>query len=278
MIKNETVASQLEFHNFSSLVDTLRWRAQHQPDKRAFIFLSDGERQESSLSYAELDQQARAIGKTLQSLHAAGERRLLLYLARGFDYVAAFMGCLYAGVTAVPAYPPHSNRLLTRIQSIVDDSQATFALTKAQMLAKSQRWFDYVPKLATLQWVATDEIASSEGEDWQQPIVTGETLAFLQYTSGSTNSPKGVMVSNGNIMHNLAALQQFFQHTSQSVGVSWLPLFHDMGLIACMLHPLHVGFPVVFMPPTAFLQRPLRWLQAISQVWRHLQLCAKLRI
>src|SRR5579872_622101 len=212
MIKSETAVSHLESHNFSTLVDILCWRAQHQPDQRAYIFLSDGEQQESSLTYAELDQRARAIGKTLQSLHASGERALLLY-PPGLDYIAAFLGCLYAGVVAIPAYPPHSNRLLTRIQSIVDDSQATFALTKAQMLTKSQRWFEYVPNLATLQWVATDEIASSEGEDWQPPVLTREALAFLQYTSGSTTTPKGVMVSNGNIMHNLAVLQQFFQHT-----------------------------------------------------------------
>ena len=264
MITKETVPSHVASHHSSTLVDILCQRAHHQPDQHAYLFLSDGEQQEESLTYAELDQRARAIGKTLQGLHAGGERILLLY-PPGLDYIAAFLGCLYAGAIAVPAYLPHSNRSLMRIQSIVDDSRTTIALTTAQMRLKSPRWFEQVPDLATLQWVSTDEIASSEGEGWQHPVLASDTLAFLQYTSGSTSTPKGVMVSHGNIMHNLAAIQHFFQHTPQSVGVSWLPMFHDMGLIACILHSLHVGFPLVLMAPTAFLQRPLRWLQAISR-------------
>jgi amino acid adenylation domain-containing protein len=264
MIQEEATLTNKTLDNSMTLVDSLCWKGQHRPDSRAYIFLSDGEQQEESLTYAELDQRARAIGRTLQLMHADGERVLLLYPA-GLDYIAAFLGCLYAGAIAVPAYPPHSNRSLTRIQSIVDDSQATIALTTAQMLTKTPRWFEHVPDLAALQWVASDEIANSEGQGWQRPALTGDTLALLQYTSGSTSAPKGVMVSHGNIMHNLAAIQDFFHHTPESVGVSWLPMFHDMGLIACILHALHEGFPLVLLSPTAFLQRPLRWLQAISR-------------
>ncbi|HXR65552.1 MAG TPA: AMP-binding protein, partial [Ktedonobacteraceae bacterium] len=264
MLKKEIISSPLELKTDSTLVEVLRWRAQHQADQHAYIFLADGEQQEIKLSYAELDQRARAIGRTLQRLQAGGQRVLLLF-PPGLDYIAAFLGCFYAGAIAVPAYPPHSNRSLIRIQSIVDDSQAAIACTKGQMLTKASRWFEHVPSLATLQWVATDEIADSEGEDWQDPAFSGDTLAFLQYTSGSTATPKGVMVSHKNIIHNLTVIQEFAQSTAQSVGVSWAPMFHDMGLIACILHALHAGFPMVLMAPTAFLQRPLRWLQAMSR-------------
>jgi acyl-CoA synthetase (AMP-forming)/AMP-acid ligase II len=136
MLKKEIISSPLELKTDSTLVEVLRWRAQHQADQHAYIFLADGEQQEIKLSYAELDQRARAIGRTLQRLQAGGQRVLLLF-PPGLDYIAAFLGCFYAGAVAVPAYPPHSNRSLIRIQSIVDDSQAAIACTKGQMLTKA---------------------------------------------------------------------------------------------------------------------------------------------
>lgn len=261
MFMEQTFDVQIEI---STIVDILAQRASSQPDQTAYIFLVDGETQEVSLTYAELDRRARAIAGKLQSLSTGGECALLLY-PPGLDYITAFFGCLYAGIVAVPAYPPHSNRSLYRIQAIVDNSQARIVLTTEQMKAKSERWFTYVPDLAALQWVATDSIPDDHAELCQRVQRSGNDLAFLQYTSGSTRTPKGVMVSQHNLLHNLAMLHACLQQTSQSVSVSWLPMFHDMGLIAGILQPLFVGCRGVLIAPTAFLQRPLRWLKAISR-------------
>ncbi|HTK06061.1 MAG TPA: amino acid adenylation domain-containing protein, partial [Ktedonobacteraceae bacterium] len=250
---------------FTTLVEILRERARHQPEQRAYTFLGDGEVEEAGITYAQLDYRARAIAALLQEYTHANERALLLF-PPGLDYIAAFLGCLYAGVIAVPAYPPSSNRLLSRIQAIAVDAQATLVLTTQRTLAKLQQWPDRLPELDALQWLATDNDSYLERvERWQQPTFVPDMLTFLQYTSGSTGTPKGVMVSHANLLHNLEMMRTRWAHTESSVGVSWLPMFHDMGLIAGVLQPLYVGFPAVLMAPAAFVQRPLRWLQAISR-------------
>jgi acyl-CoA synthetase (AMP-forming)/AMP-acid ligase II len=248
----------------STLTELLRYRAAQQPHRRAYTFLRDGETDEVHLTYGELDRQARSIGAQLQHLGAAGRRVLLLYPA-GLEYIAAFFGCLYAGAIAVPAYPPRLNRSIERLQAIVDDAQATVALTTTPMLSKLATEAEQSAHLTGLQWVNTDQLEAHLAEDWQEPVVESEALAFLQYTSGSTGTPKGVMLSHGNLLANLRMIQQSFRNTPDSIGVSWLPLYHDMGLIGCLLQPLYVGFPCILMSPMAFLQRPVRWLQAISR-------------
>jgi len=187
---------------YSTLVELLRWRAQHQPDRQAYTFLVDGEMEEVHLTYQELDWQARAIGARLQSPEAVGERALLLY-PPGLEYIAGFFGCLYAGSVAVPAYPPDPtrlNRTLPRLQAIVADAQATVALTTAPILAMAEMLFDQSPGLKALRWLATDDIVSDLAEEWQEPRVSGDTLTFLQYTSGSTAAPKGVMLTHHNLL------------------------------------------------------------------------------
>jgi acyl-CoA synthetase (AMP-forming)/AMP-acid ligase II len=191
-----------------------------------------------------------------------GERVLLFY-PPGLDYVAAFFGCLYAGMIAVPSYPPRLNRSDLRLQATVDDAQATVALTTAQILKKIELRRERLPSLTNLHWLATDELVLG-GEAWRDPTVTAETTAFLQYTSGSTSRPKGVILSHANLMHNLRSIQCSFGHTAESMGVIWLPPYHDMGLIGGILQPLYAGFPVVLMSPIDFLRRPWRWLQAVS--------------
>ena len=248
----------------ATLIDLLQYRAEQQPHRRAYTFLRDGETDAVHLTYGELDRQARSIGAQLQHLGATGTRVLLLYPA-GLEYIAAFFGCLYAGAIAVPAYPPRLNRSIERLQAIVDDAQATVALTTTPILSKVATWAEQGTALTALQWVDTDQLAENLEHDWQAPAVGSDALAFLQYTSGSTGTPKGVMLSHSNLLANLRMIQQSFRHTPDSIGVSWLPLYHDMGLIGCLLQPLHVGFPCIFMAPMAFLQRPVRWLQAISR-------------
>jgi acyl-CoA synthetase (AMP-forming)/AMP-acid ligase II len=251
-------------HEVSTWVDLLSYRAQNQSDKTAYTFLQDGETEAGRLTYKELDRLARAIAKQLQSLDATGSRALLLY-PPGLEFIAAFFGCLYAGVVAVPAYPPRRNQNISRLQAIVSDTQAAVALTTTSELTNIERRFAQNRELAALRWLVTDKIASNLASDWQEPTVSRDTLAFLQYTSGSTGTPKGVMVSHGNLLHNSALIHKCFEHTPNSQGVIWLPLYHDLGLIGGVLQPLYGGFPVALMSPVDFLQKPFRWLQAISR-------------
>ena len=248
---------------FHTLVELLRWRAMHQPHQRAYTFLLDGRSEEKHIAYCELDRQARAIAAWLQSHHAAGERVLLLF-PEGLEYIAAFMGCLYAGAIAVPAYPPRINRHLERVRSIAVDARAAFALTQATRVSKRAPIAAQTAGLDRLTWLILDDIPHGIQEQWQDPLVTGDSLAYLQYTSGSTSAPKGVMISHANILHNEQAIQTKFQTTSDSISVSWAPPYHDLGLIEGLLQPLYVGFPCVLLSPLYVMQRPLLWLQAIS--------------
>ncbi len=248
----------------STLVELLKYRARHQPNQTAYSFLQDGETESGSLTYSELDNRARAIALELQSLQATGERGLLLF-PPGLEFIAAFFGCLYAGVIAVPAYLPRRNQKMWRLQAIVADAQATVALTTTSVLGKIEGRFTENPELAELRWVATDNIGSERANNWQELSPNLDSLAFLQYTSGSTGKPKGVMVSHGNLLQNLALIYEFFEHTPNSRFVSWLPPYHDMGLIGGLLQPLYGGFPVILMSPVTFIKKPLRWLQTISR-------------
>ncbi len=252
------------FFGPSNLVDLLRHRASHQSNDPAFYYLVDGETDELLWTYAELDRRARAIAAWLQSLGLQGERALLLYPA-GLDFIAAFFGCVYAGVVAVPAYPPRKNRSLERIEAIADDAEAKVALSTHEVLGRVQGVLDENPGLKSLHWGSTDQFPAGMEQDWHHPDVHGDTLAFLQYTSGSTGTPKGVMLSHANLIHNSALICHAFEHTRSGGGVFWLPSYHDMGLIGGILQPMYYGRPNVLMSPMSFLQKPLRWLQAITR-------------
>lgn len=259
----------------TTLVDLLRWRAKGRPEQVVYRFLTDGESEEASLTYGELDREARAIGRMLQSMGLSGERALLLY-PPGLEYIAAFFGCLYAGVVAVPAYPPDPMRLartLPRLQTIVADAHATVALTNDMIYSMAQYIVADAPDLQKLAWRTTSSIADggediAEGLDpaeWQDPQARPEDLAFLQYTSGSTGTPRGVMLSHGNLMHNLAHISKAFGVREGSRAVVWLPPYHDMGLIGGILEPLYGSVEIMLMSPMDFLQRPARWLEAIAR-------------
>lgn len=246
------------------LVELLRHRATYQPDEIAFTFLVDGEDQQVHITNEELDRQARAIGGWLQSLGLEGERALLLY-PPGLEFIAAFFGCLYAGVVAVPVYPPRKNRSLQRIQAIAEDAQAKLALTTGAVMRRVEPLIDETPHLKQLRWLATCHVPRQMEDRWQKPAISRDTLAFLQYTSGSTGTPKGVMLNHGNLLHNSALIAYVFEHTRSGLGVFWLPSYHDMGLIGGILQPLFVGRPNILMSPLAFLQKPFRWLWAITR-------------
>jgi acyl-CoA synthetase (AMP-forming)/AMP-acid ligase II len=208
----------------------------------------------------------RALAARLQGLAATGERALLLY-PNGPEYVQAFLGCLYAGLVAVPAYPPESSQPhhLTRLLSVARDARPALVLTESAWLAPLRAAQAALPELAGIQLLATDSTEPSLAQAWRQPAEDPAALAFLQYTSGSTSRPKGVMVSHGNLMANERAIVNAFAMREDDVVVSWLPLFHDMGLIGTLLQPLYTGASLVLLSPQAFIQRPACWLEAISR-------------
>jgi acyl-CoA synthetase (AMP-forming)/AMP-acid ligase II/acyl carrier protein len=211
-----------------------------------------------------LDQRARAIAGRLQAAGASGQRVLLVF-PPGLDYIAAFFGCLYAEAVAVPVYPPRQNRNVERLRAIVYDAQPVIALTTQPILSQIGQYLDEAADMRALPWVATDSVESGWASQWKEPRVDGDTLAFLQYTSGSTAKPKGVMISHGNLLHNQQSIQEAFGQSERSVIVGWLPLFHDMGLIGNVLQPLYVGAQCILLSPMSFLQRPFRWLETISR-------------
>ncbi|MBW4687497.1 MAG: thioester reductase domain-containing protein [Komarekiella atlantica HA4396-MV6] len=249
---------------FSTLIDLLHYRSLDTHNQKNYTYLQDGETEAGSLNYQELELKARAIAAALQSLNATGERVLLLY-PPGLEFIAGFFGCLYAGAIAIPAYPPRPNQSLSRLQAIVADSQAKLALTTTPLLAYLQGRFAENPELAKIHLLATDNITSDLSADWQKPTVSGDHLAFLQYTSGSTGTPKGVMISHDNLLHNLAISHQAGEFTSDSHTVTWLPFGHNTGLLTGVIQPLYSDFPVTIMSPLDFLQKPWRWLMAITR-------------
>ncbi|HSK75277.1 MAG TPA: AMP-binding protein, partial [Thermoanaerobaculia bacterium] len=248
---------------FASLTEALGSRAARTPDRTAYVFLAEGEEEQGRLTYGALEEQARAIAAALARTCRPGERALLLY-PPGLDFVAAFFGCLYAGVIAVPAYPPRSPRMMPRLLAILADARPAVALAPAAALQRVRGWLTRTPEAAALPWLATDELAPAPaGREPEGP--EGDGVAFLQYTSGSTSTPKGVMVSHANLAHNQRVIEAACGHSEESVFVTWLPVYHDLGLIGNLLQATWVGAPCVLMSPVAFLQSPIRWLAAVSR-------------
>ena len=251
-------------HEFSTFVDLIRWRATRQPEQLVYTFLADGEKESASLSFGALDSRARAIAAVLQDQQLPPNTRVLLLYPPGLDFLAAFFGCLYADTVAVPAVPPHSNRSLPKLSAIINDSRPQLILTSAAMRPRLDRWLNLIAP-DQVQVLTTDNVADGVASEWQRPAIKSNGLAFLQYTSGSTAAPKGVMVTYRNLLHNEKLIQAAFKQTESSIVVGWLPPYHDMGLIGMLLQPLFSGGRCVFMPPMVFLQNPRLWLQCISR-------------
>ena len=263
----------------TSLVELLRFRSAVQPRAVAYTFLHDGEHESDSITYEGLDRRSRAIAAQLQSQCQPGDRALLLFQP-GLEFISAFFGCLYAGIVAVPAYPPsltRSDRALPRLRAIATDAHPAVILSTQELISNITRAAEQCPDrrssattaamdgVLSCEWIATDTIGDDSGSDWRDPSAGTHTLAFLQYTSGSTAAPKGVMITHGNLLHNLAYAFHLGDGDSSSVSVSWLPVIHDMGLIEGVLQPAFSGCPAYLMSPAAFLQRPMRWLAAIAR-------------
>ncbi|HSL23090.1 MAG TPA: fatty acyl-AMP ligase [Vicinamibacterales bacterium] len=250
-----------------SLVDVLHDRADAKADARAYTFLDDGESEGRSLTWGALDQRARAIGAAVAERVGRGARVLVMF-PPGLEFLPAFFGTLCAGAIAVPTYPPsgrRGDRTGARLRGMIADAGISLIVAPAELRTRASVLASLVPELRELAWLAPEEVAGAPFRGGERRCSDAD-VALLQYTSGSTTSPRGVMVSHGNLLHNLAHSARLAAHTDDSVAVSWLPVNHDMGLIDGLLQPAYSGFPAFLMAPAAFLQRPARWLEAVSRV------------
>lgn len=248
-----------------SFVQRCHEHAARSPEALAFTYLTDGRTQERSLTRGELEQRALAVAQELVARGLSGRRVLLLYVP-GLEFVVALLGCLYAGAIAVPAYPPEPGRLqrtLPRLLAILGDCSPALVLTTGELLAMAPFVLGMAPELASLAWASSEEWAARSLTGAALPSPGPEDLAFLQYTSGSTAMPKGVMISHGNLLAQALQTQAYRGYDNQ-VAVSWLPFYHDLGLIGFILMPLWLGCRAVLMSPLDFMKRPLSWLQAID--------------
>ncbi|MBA3661166.1 MAG: fatty acyl-AMP ligase [Gammaproteobacteria bacterium] len=272
----------------TSLIDVLETCADFQPDTLAFRFLLDKGRNPKSLTYRNLDQRARAIAALLQERKVKKGDRVILLYPPGLELIEAFHGCIYAGAIAVLVYPPANPKLVERLQAIIENAGAKILLSTDDIIKKFRqlKWLKFITHLPLLKhftqpyfakqipftrWdfekltlVTTNDIALETARDWHPVAIAADHLAFLQYTSGSTGIPKGVMISHKNLLHNLSITREAFGLTDESIVVSWLPPYHDMGLIGGILQPLFSGIPCTLMSPFHFLHKPVEWLKAIS--------------
>jgi acyl-CoA synthetase (AMP-forming)/AMP-acid ligase II len=253
-----------------TLVHLLQRRGASSPDRVLYTCLADGESESGTMTYEQLDEAARALAGVLLTHAAPGDRAVLLYPV-GLEYLVGFFGCLYAGIIAVPAYPLRDeSRSGARIRTMFTDCAPRLVLTCARLVSGIESALAEMQ--APIKVLATDEGVSAAGvmlDDGSSravlPRIEPGTIAFLQYTSASTAEAKGVRVTHANLMANQEMIRHAMAHDEQSHFVSWLPPYHDMGLVGNLLQPLYLGASCVFMPPAAFVQKPLRWLAAISK-------------
>jgi acyl-CoA synthetase (AMP-forming)/AMP-acid ligase II len=251
----------------SNFVSLFRRRVAEAPDKRAMVFLHDAGPgvSEETVTYRELDRAVKRVASWLLANTSFGDRAILLF-PPGTQFLTGFLACLYAGVIAVPAPLPNgSGRDLARLQGVALDSGARTILTESRFASTVYDWIDNQVLPARVSYAATDLLPEGSPYEWELPELTGETIAFLQYTSGSTSVPRGVVVKHANLMHNQRLIRHALGSTRDLMGVGWLPHYHDMGLIGMLLHPLSVGGTIIFMSPMTFLKRPYWWLWAVDK-------------
>ncbi|MEA2664112.1 MAG: hypothetical protein QOI11_1056 [Candidatus Eremiobacteraeota bacterium] len=250
-----------------TLVELASLRAERSTAPHPFVtFLRDGDCDEEILTYEGLSHDARRIAGALRNLVAPGSRVILLY-PTGTEFLTAFFGVLHAGAIAVPLHPPNPKRPgvgVEHLERIATDCDADIVLSTTTMIEALQDVARASPVLSRLGWVASDQF--DLGSEWRSPGIDGSTIAFLQYTSGSTSRPKGVVLTHGNLLANTAMMAEaIFPHHAAFRWVSWLPLYHDMGLIGGILTPFACGAETILMSPLHFMQRPVRWLRALDR-------------
>lgn len=256
----------------SSLVDVLRERAFQHGERPLYQQVVE-QSVTDTLSYADADRQARALALRLREHASPGDRVLLLY-PFGLEYPAVFLACLYAGLVAVPAFPPDQQRAvktMPRVSAIIRDADARLILTTAELAPTVEFARAAARDPESLRILSTAQLGANEADAdaWTRPPALERELAFLQYTSGSTGTPRGVMIGHDNLLAHQRLAHQRFAQPEGALTVSWLPFYHDMGLIGSLLYPLYHGGTTMLMSPTAFLRRPLAWLETISRFGAH---------
>lgn len=263
--KVKTAPESIQEIKCGTFVDVLRIRANKTPDRVAYTYLQDGVNAGTDITFVELDGRARAIAAVLQERPVKGERALIL-LSSGLDYIAAFFGCLYAGVIAIPGFPPRFGRLRQRdtwFHQVLRDARPSVVFASGEIVRRLESSIDQ--EAGSLTWIDPQHVDVAQAAEWLPSAITAETIAIVQYTSGSTSDPRGVMLSHGNLLHNQKVIQLACGDDESYTVMSWLPLHHDMGLIGTVIHPAYIGARSILMAPTRFLQEPVSWLEAITR-------------
>jgi len=256
------LASAVQLDSFATFTAALDARAEGSRDKIAYTFLANGEIEAESITFGQLQQRARAVAARLSWLNARGQRALLVY-PQGLEFIVAFFGCLYAGVIAVPVSLPNRKRGRETMRRVATDAGANWLLSAGDLLEELASDLASGPSLYGITFVDTAGCLNDAAAPFA-PNVQPADIALLQYTSGSSGSPRGVIVSHANLVDNQREIARSFAHHEDTIAVSWLPMFHDMGL-GTVLGAAWVGCHCVLMSPQAFLQNPARWLEAISR-------------
>lgn len=250
-------------HHFKNLIEVLEYWANKQPDKSLYIFLEDGINKQDEITYKEFESKAKSVAAHLQENNNPGDRIILLF-PNSIEFIISLYGCILAGMIGIPSYPPRKNQTNDRFFSILDDSGASLILSTSQIQFKINKQFSDNKVLSDIPVLIYEEVNFSNQHRWKKPDINAEDTVILQYTSGSTGSPKGVMVSHANILHNEQFIQKAFGHDENLVVVGWLPNFHDMGLFGTLLQPIYTGGMRVIISPAAFIRNPINWLRAID--------------
>ncbi len=248
------------------LPEILAQRAAGEPARRAYVFVDEHGHEEASLTYGELHARALAVARRLLQVCTPGDRALLIF-PPGLDFIVAYFGCLYAHVVAVPVNPPRPAGIQDATRSVMRDCEPAAVLTVDAMVEPARAPLESV--CGPLHWIAADRGSGAAEPGFDPEPCSPDSVAFLQYTSGSTSAPKGVMISHRNLAANQEMIQRAFGHDQDSTFVGWAPLFHDQGLIGNVLQPLHIGATSILMSPLSFIRRPLLWLSTISRYRAH---------
>jgi acyl-CoA synthetase (AMP-forming)/AMP-acid ligase II len=257
------IEANVPWDDCDTIVRRFRRRARVHGNQPALAFIgADGATEE--LTWSDLDRRARAVAASLQAVGATGQRAVLL-IPPSIDYVVAFLGCLYAEVIAVPTYPPRNAKSLPQLGAVIADAKAAFAISTRSIAAELGKAATHIPDIVSMYWLNVDDLVRGIADDWQEPLYSDEKIVFLQYTSGSTAAPRGVVLTHGCVRHNMAMIAELLELSTATRMLVWLPLYHDMGLIGATLGTLYSGGSTMLMAPATFLQRPFSWLEAISK-------------